>query len=86
VAVIQLVSYIYQRVAPKTVDKGGVLKVGFEAMAIYSTTIATDAIAARVGAMDVNGKTERSGVFRERNRPQRRPRDDVRDSSKWRLS
>jgi hypothetical protein len=24
---------------------------------------ATDAIAARVGAMDVNGKTERSGVF-----------------------
>jgi hypothetical protein len=25
--------------------------------------IATDAIAAQVGAMDVNGKTERSGVF-----------------------
>jgi hypothetical protein len=30
---------------------------------MYATTIATDAIAAREGAMDVNGKTERSGVF-----------------------
>jgi hypothetical protein len=25
--------------------------------------VATDAVAARVGAMDVSGKTERSGVF-----------------------